>query len=190
MEIERYIACEDKELVQLVIDGDDYAFEHLFNRYRDSIQKMYLQKTNGNKEDTNDLLQETCVKIYLNMSKYNSSYTFGQWLYTIARNVFIDHIRKRKDERGFDGISLEEAHLAPNPEERYIRVQQKSQLEYFLSQMSPKYRELIDLRFYKELSYDEIAVKLQLPLGTVKTRIHRAREQLCKFLTENTDMLN
>ncbi len=190
MEIERYITYDDQKLVLLVLEGDNIAFEHLFNRYRDSIRKLYLQKTFGNIDDTDDLLQETFVKVYLNMHKYNKTYTFGQWLYTIARNTFIDYIRKRREVLPIDNINLHDGiYLAPNPEEHYIRAQQRRQLDSFLVKMKPKYRTLIELRFFKELTYEEIAEKLQLPMGTVKTQIHRAREQLCRFITDHTDIL-
>ncbi len=190
MEIERYITYDDQKLVQLVLEGDNIAFEHLFNRYRDSITKLYLQKTFGNVDDTNDLLQETFVKVYLNMHKYNRNYTFGQWLYTIARNTFIDYIRKRREVLPIDNINISDGiYLDPNPEENYIRAQQQKQLDFFLAKMKPKYRTLIELRFFKELTYEEISEKLNIPMGTVKTQIHRAREQLCRFITDHTDIL-
>lgn len=190
MEVERYITYDDQKLVLLAINGDNIAFDHLFNRYRDSITKMYLQKTFGNIDDTNDLLQETFVKVYLNMHKYNKTYTFGQWVYTIAKNTFIDYIRKRKEALAIDNISISDGvHLAPNPEEHLIRAQQQRQLDYLLMKMKPKYRDLIELRFFKELTYDEIAEQLKLPMGTIKTQIHRAREQLCKLIIEDTDIL-
>ena len=190
MEIERYIAYDDQKLVELALDGDTIAFEHLFNRYRDSITKLYLQKTFGNIDDTNDLLQETFVKVYLNMHKYNNTYTFGQWVYTIARNTFIDYIRKRRELFPIENITLSDGvYLAPNPEEHYIRAQQQIQLDSFLVKMKPKYRVLIELRFFKELTYEEISDELKLPMGTVKTQIHRARELLCRFITDHTDIL-
>ena len=110
--------------------------------------------------------------------------------YTIARNTFIDYIRKRREVLPIDNINLHDGiYLAPNPEEHYIRAQQRRQLDSFLVKMKPKYRTLIELRFFKELTYEEIAEKLQLPMGTVKTQIHRAREQLCRFITDHTDIL-
>ena len=90
MAIEDYIIATDQELIGRVQDGDSTAFEHLFNRYRDSIYQLYMQRTGGNVDDTNDLLQETFVKVYLNLQRYSSRFTFGQWVYTIARNTFID----------------------------------------------------------------------------------------------------
>ena len=177
MEIEQYIVPTDQQLVERALDGDTVAFEHLFNRYRDSIYQLYVQRTSGRTDDASDLLQETFVKVYLNMQRYDSRYTFGQWVYTIARNTFIDYMRRKRDDTGPRG--------GPTPEERMITDQSRARLESLLERMSPRYRKLIELRFFKEYSYEEIAAELQLPMGTVKTQIHRAREQLCRYITES-----
>ncbi|MFQ8827462.1 MAG: RNA polymerase sigma factor [Alistipes sp.] len=188
MEIEQYIVSTDQQLVERALDGDTVAFEHLFNRYRDSIYQLYIQRTSGRTDDASDLLQETFVKVYLNMQRYDSRYTFGQWVYTIARNTFIDYMRRKRDDTvPIDRIGerVSSSWGGPTPEERMITDQSRARLESFLEKMSPRYRELIELRFFKEYSYEEIAAKLQLPMGTVKTQIHRAREQLCRFITES-----
>ena len=192
MEIADYIVAEDRRLVELVLEGDDRAFEYLFNRYRDSIYQLYMQRTGGNVDDTNDLLQETFVKVYLNLQRYSSRFTFGQWVYTIARNTFIDYTRRRRDDTVSidyvgEGIGVSGSLGGPTPEEHLITHQSQVQLEGLLAKMSPRYRELIELRFFREFSYEEIAAKLSLPMGTVKTQIHRAREQLCRFITENKE---
>ena len=184
-----YIIASDQQLIERVLGGDASAFEHLFNRYRDSIFQLYLQKTGGNIDDSNDLLQETFVKIYLNLQRYSDQYTFGQWIYTIARNTFIDYVRRKRD----DTVSIDSLREAsgistwnePNPEERMITHQNRARIEAFLDRMSPRYKELIELRFFKEYSYEEIASHLNLPMGTVKTQIHRAREQLCRFILKD-----
>ena len=183
MEIEEYIVADDRQLVALANRGDRQAFEYLFRRYSDSIRRLFVLRT-GNGDDADDLLQETFVKVYINIHRYSAEYTFGQWIYTIARNTFIDFARKRQDD-----ISLDE-HFAkpvestsPTPEERVISLQQRRQLDEYMARMSDDYRRLIELRFFEELSYEEIAQKLSIPLGTVKTRIHRARERLCRMIS-------
>ena len=189
MALEDYIIASYQQLIERVLGGDASAFEHLFNRYRDSIFQLYLQKTGGNIDDSNDLLQETFVKIYLNLQRYSDQYTFGQWIYTIARNTFIDYVRRKRD----DTVSIDRLREAsgistwnePNPEERMITHQNRARIEAFLDRMSPRYKELIELRFFKEYSYEEIASHLNLPMGTVKTQIHRAREQLCRFILKD-----
>lgn len=190
MEITEYIILTDQQLVTLANEGDSYAFETLFNRYRDGIHKLYLHRTGGNSDDADDLLQETFIKVYLNLERYDMHYTFGQWIYTIARNTFIDFVRKRREDCPLSISPGESRTINPisheaTPEERYINRQRGTQLENYLSKISPRYRHLIELRFFKEYSYEEIAAEMSLPLGTVKTHIHRAREQLCKLILDS-----
>ena len=184
MEIEEYIVADDRRLAALVVEGDAQAFEYLFQRYRDSIRRLFVLRT-GNGDDADDLLQETFVKVYINIHRYSAEYTFGQWIYTIARNTFIDFARKRQDDLSLDErFAVPVESTAPTPEERVINIQQRSQLDGYMARMDGDYRRLIELRFFDELSYEEIARKLAIPLGTVKTRIHRARERLCRLITE------
>ena len=178
MEIADYIVAEDRELVRLALAGDDVAFEYLFDRYREAILRLFVQRLGGT-DGADDLLQETFIKVYINLHRYRPDYTFGQWVYTIARNTFIDFVRKRQEELPID----ERFASPPSPEESFINRQQRTQLEHYLEQLSPRYRQLIRMRFFDEYSYEEIATKLGLPLGTVKTQIHRAREQMCRLIT-------
>ncbi|MBQ2728334.1 MAG: RNA polymerase sigma factor [Alistipes sp.] len=181
MEIADYIVAEDRALVQLALEGDDTAFEYLFNRYRDVILRLLVQRA-GSSEDADDLLQETFIKVYLRLDRYNPDYTFGQWVYTIARNTFIDYVRRRQEELPIDERFSAPASTAPTPEENVIRLQERSQIEHCLEALSPRYGRLIRMRFLEEYSYEEIAEKLALPLGTVKTQIHRARERMCELI--------
>lgn len=181
MEISDYIVADDRELVERVLKGDNTAFEYLFNRYRDAIHRLFVQRLDG-VNDADDLLQETFIKVYINIHRYNPSYTFGQWVYTIARNTFIDFMRRRQDDVSIDErFSAPEANT-PTPEERVINLQQRNQIEGYLERLTPRYRQLIQMRFFDEYSYEEIADKLDRPLGTVKTQIHRAREQMCRLI--------
>lgn len=183
MEIADYIVAEDRRLVELVLEGDDTAFEYLFNRYREAIRRLFVQRLGG-ANDADDLLQETFVKVYVNIHRYSPDYTFGQWVYTIARNTFIDFTRRRQDDLQIDERFMAPASSNPTPEESVINRQQKTQIEHCLERLSPRYGVLIRMRFFEEYSYEEIAAKLSLPLGTVKTQIHRAREQMCRLITE------
>lgn len=141
----------------------------------------------GGARDVDDLLQETFVKVYVNLHRYNAAYTFGQWVYTIARNTFVDYVRRRQDDLPIDERFAAPASSAPTPEESVINGQQRRQLENYLERLSPRYRKLIEMRFFEEYSYEEIAAKLDLPLGTVKTQIHRARERMCRFITQGEE---
>lgn len=184
MEIDDYIVASDRELVGRVLEGDDNAFEYLFNRYRDAIHRLFVQRLGGT-NDADDLLQETFIKVYINLHRYNAEYTFGQWAYTIARNTFIDYVRKRQDDLPIDEKFSSPASNTPTPEESVINSQQRHQIELCIARLPENYRRLIRMRFFDEYSYEEIAVKLSLPLGTVKTQIHRARERMCRLIVEN-----
>ncbi|MCC8036221.1 MAG: sigma-70 family RNA polymerase sigma factor [Rikenellaceae bacterium] len=194
MEIEKYIIADDQSLVRMSLEGDTAAFEQLFNRYRDSIYQLYLLRTGIGRDDADDILQEIFIKVYLKLHRYNAEYTFGQWIYTIARNTFIDYVRKKREDIPLDTFSEgypsgSPSSAIPTPEESFISSQQKAQLEHHLGKMTPRYRKLIELRFFRDLSYEEIAAELNIPMGTVKTQIHRAREQLCRSITEHSDIL-
>lgn len=182
MEIADYIVAEDRELVRLVLEGDDAAFEYLFDRYREAIHRLLRQRLNG-AHDADDLLQETFVKVYVNLHRYDPAYTFGQWVYTIARNTLIDFVRKRQEDLPIDERFAAPASSAPTPEESVINLQQRNQIERSIERLPLRYRTLIRMRFFDEYSYEEIAAKLSLPLGTVKTQIHRARERMCRLIT-------
>ena len=187
MDFENYIAADDRQIVAWALAGDKLAFESLVGRYRDSIRTLYTKRYGVPMDDADDLTQETFIKAFLKLEQFNPDYSFGQWIVTIARNTFIDFVRKRKDDATtFDSESVLMSRVAssPTPEERIINSQQKVQIENYLKIMSPKYSRLIELRFIRELSYEEIAEELKMPLGTVKTQIHRARARICEYITE------
>lgn len=115
MEIADYIVAEDRELVDRVLKGDNDAFEYLFNRYRDAIHRLFVQRLGG-VNDADDLLQETFIKVYINLHRYSADYTFGQWVYTIARNTFIDFVRRRQDD-----LPIDERFAAPASNARLPR---------------------------------------------------------------------
>ena len=136
MEIADYIVAEDRELVDRVLKGDNDAFEYLFNRYRDAIHRLFVQRLSG-ANDADDLLQETFIKVYINLHRYSADYTFGQWVYTIARNTFIDFVRRRQDDLPIDERFAAPASSAPTPEESVINLQQRTQIEHYLERLAP-----------------------------------------------------
>ena len=148
MEIADYIVAEDRELVDRVLKGDNDAFEYLFNRYRDAIHRLFVQRLGG-VNDADDLLQETFIKVYINLHRYSADYTFGQWVYTIARNTFIDFVRRCQDDLPIDERFAAPASNAPTPEESVINLQQRSQIEHYLEHLAPRYRQLILMRFFE-----------------------------------------
>ena len=183
MEIADYIVADDKELVKMALVGDQVAFEYLFNRYSDSIRRLFLQRYTS-AEDTEDLLQETFIKVFVNLHRYSADYTFGQWVYTIARNTHIDFERRRQEDISLDEKFSAPIALTPSPEDNLISLQQHSQIEQYIECLPEQYRRLFKMRFLEDYTYDEIAEKLHLPMGTVKTQIHRARERMCNLIKE------
>jgi len=186
VEIVDYIIADDKRLVELSLAGDDIAFEYLFNRYSDAIRRLLLQRS-ASVEDTEDLLQETFIKVYVNLQRYSAEYTFGQWIYTIARNTHIDFERRRQEELSIDEKFSAPAASTPSPEESLISIQQHSQIEQYINSLPEKYRSIFVMRFLEDYSYEEIVEKLHLPMGTVKTQIHRARELMCNLIRSNEE---
>ena len=187
MEIADYIVADDQHLVSLALEGDHTAFKYLFNRYREAIRQLLVQRA-GSESDADDLLQETFIKVYLHLDRYKTDYTFGQWVYTIARNTFIDYVRRHQEDLSIDERFSSPPSSAPTPEESVIRLQQRAQIEHYLDRLTPRYRQLITMRFFEEYSYEEIAEKLALPMGTVKTQIHRARERMCDLIRRGENM--
>ena len=183
MEIDDYIVATDSQLVELASEGDQQAFEYLFTRYREALLRLFEQRLDD-KTVASDLLQETFIKVYLHLSSYSRSYTFGQWIYTIARNTLVDHIRRRADDISIDEYSRAPLATTPSPEESVIINQRHNHFYAALEELSEEYRRIIVMRFIEEYSYEEIAEKLSKPINTVKTQIRRARQAVCKLIVE------
>ena len=186
-----YEIYEDGALAKMVTEGDSIAFDTLFARHSDSIHAMLLKYT-GNSDDVNDLMQEAFMKAYLKIGLYNPKYDFGAWIYTIARNTFVDFSRSRKSNAlNPQNLSPEIDNTAqsssPTPEDYIIDAQQRAQIERYISMLPEDYRQLFELRFLDEYSYEEIAEKLDMKLGTVKTRIFRVRNMMCQFITKGEE---
>ena len=181
MEIDDYIVASDTELVELASGGDQQAFEYLFTRYREALTRLFEQRL-GDKDSAADLLQETFIKVYLHLDDYSRSYTFGQWIYTIARNTLVDHVRRRADDVSIDSKFIAPMATTPSPEESVIINQRTAHFEASLGELSEDYRRIIEMRFLDEYSYEEIAEKLGRPLNTIKTQIRRAKSAVCKMI--------
>ncbi len=189
-------AQEDLELVKRAVEnGDQIAFAGLMERYRDSIYYMILKMVH-NRDDADDLTIEAFGKAFNNLDKYSPDFAFSTWLFKIASNNSIDFIRKKKletfsidepiggnEEGSTMSYDLESDGL--DPEEKYIKKERKRLMNDVVDKLKPKYRLLIELRYFKELSYDEIAQKLDLPLGTVKAQLYRAKELLYNILIKS-----
>lgn len=191
MGVKSYSEFDDRTLVGMVVEGDSVAFDTLFTRHRDMIYAMLL-KYAGNCDDVDDLMQEAFMKAYLKIGLYDPKYDFGAWIYTIARNTFVDFERTRKSiALNPENIPLENSTAqqtsAPTPEEYIINAQQRAQIERYIAMLPEDYRRLFELRFIDEYSYEEIAEKLDMKLGTVKTRIFRVRNMMCRLITQGEE---
>ncbi|NOY97569.1 MAG: sigma-70 family RNA polymerase sigma factor [Chlorobi bacterium] len=190
-------AQQDYTLVQAALNGDEKAFARLLNRYKDAIFFMLLKMVN-NKNDAEDLTLEAFGKAFNNLHQYSPSYAFSTWLFKIASNNCIDFLRKKRGVH----VSIENSQASnngeqpikikskePNPEEKLIRIQKAILLRKVVRRLKPRYQVLVELRYFREFSYEEIAKELNLPLGTVKAQLFRAREMLFKIIdvTEMSD---
>jgi RNA polymerase sigma factor (sigma-70 family) len=187
-----------KLVVQAVERGDQKAYAELMNNYRDSLFYMLLKMTN-NTTDAEDLTIEAFGKAFRNLSQYSPDYAFSTWLFRIAANNCIDYLRKSKRIQFADSLPAEEGEPidpavnipsnAPDPEEKVIEKQKIQLMREVVERLKPHYRNLVEMRYFKELSYEEIATELDLPLGTVKAQLFRAREFLFQILKNSQEKI-
>ncbi len=189
-DIEKYVVAHDGVLVEWALEGDNRAFEFLIMRYSESLHRLLVSRLRGDAaQEVDDLMQESFIKVYINLHRYDPKYTFGQWIYTIARNTSIDHQRRRQDDLSLDErLTTPPEERGPNPEQSIINSQKRTEIEEGITQLAPRQQQLFRMRFIDEYSYEEISVKLNMPLGSVKTNIHRIRAQMCKFITERENL--
>jgi len=185
-------AKEDMELVVLAQQGNQQSFAKLMERYRDSIYFMVLKMVH-NRDDAEDLTQEAFSKAFNSLRNYSAEYAFSTWLFKIATNNCIDFIRKKRlqttsldsstitNEEG-ESPTIAVADYNPNPEQSIIKEQRAARIREVIEKLSPKYKQLIEMRYFDELSYEEIAAQLDLPLGTVKAQLFRAKDLLFNLL--------
>lgn len=186
----------DYDLVVKATNGDQRAYAELLGRYRDAIYFMLLKMVN-NPSDAEDLTIEAFGKAFKSIRQYAPNFAFSTWLFKIATNNCIDFMRKKKSTP----LSFEtpgEDHDDPShniqceemdPEEKLINLQKLDMMKDIVSKLKPRYRNLIELRYFKEYSYDEIAQELDLPIGTVKAQLFRARDLLFNIFSNNNPKL-
>jgi RNA polymerase sigma-70 factor (ECF subfamily) len=188
-------AQQDFALVEAALRGEEKAFARLLSKYKDAIYYMLLKMVN-NKSDAEDLTIEAFGKAFKNLQQYSPNYAFSTWLFKIASNNCIDFLRRRKGilisiENNQEGSENDQPvklkSIDPDPEQKMIRIQKAILLRRIVHRLRPRYRILVELRYFREYSYEEIAHELRLPLGTVKAQLFRAREMLFKMI-ESTEM--
>lgn len=179
-------ALQDFRLIdQAVGENDEQAFAMLMDRYKRPVYHMILKMVR-NVDDAEDLTIEAFAKAFKNLHRFKKDYTFSTWLFRIATNNAIDFIRKKRletmsldtsftDDNG-DSVQIDVEDRNLNPQEEAIKSQKIELIQMFVTKLPAKYQRLVRLRYFQELSYEEIAKELDAPLGTVKAQLHRARE--------------
>jgi RNA polymerase sigma-70 factor (ECF subfamily) len=191
-------AIKDYKLVRKAVEeGDQKAYAELMSRYKDSIYYMLLKMVN-NRDDAEDLTIEAFGKAFRNIRQYTPDYAFSTWLFKIATNNCIDFIRKKRKlmlsiDRGFENedgqdVALEIKSDGPGPDDSLMKKQKIMMMRDVVDKLKPRYRRLVELRYYNELSYEEISDELKLPLGTVKAQLFRAREFLYQIM-KNSELV-
>jgi len=190
-------ALEDFKLIdQATKEKDQQAYALLMERYKKPVYHMILKMVR-NVDDAEDLTIEAFAKAFRNLDRFKKDYTFSTWLFRIATNNSIDFIRKKRletmsldtsyqDESG-ENISIDLPDKNLDPQEKAIKSQKKELVQMFVTKLPAKYQRLVRLRYFNELSYEEIARELEAPLGTIKAQLHRARELLYELVKGKED---
>jgi RNA polymerase sigma factor (sigma-70 family) len=190
-------ALEDFRLIdEAVNNNDEQAYAKLLQRYKRPVYHMILKMVR-NVDDAEDLTIESFAKAFKSLHRFKKDFTFSTWLFRISTNNTIDFIRKKKlntmsidnsftDDNG-DGISIEVEDENLNPQEEAIKAEKAEIIQVFVDKLPPKYQKLVRLRYFNELSYEEIAAELEAPLGTVKAQLHRARELMFEMVKNKRD---
>lgn len=179
-----------KKRVKQVLKGDQNAFGEIVEIYKDKVFQLSFRML-GNRHEAEDIAQEAFIRAYVNIQSFNINLKFSTWLYRIATNLCIDRIRKKKPDyyldaevAGTEGLTMYSQIPAktPLPEDDVESLELQDTIQREISNLPEKYRTVIVLKYIDELSLNEISEILDMPLGTVKTRIHRGREALRKQL--------
>jgi RNA polymerase sigma-70 factor, ECF subfamily len=180
----------DVELVSTAIGGREDSFEELVRRYQRPIVS-YVYRMLGNYDAALDVTQEVFIKVYNSLTRYSSEYKFSTWLYKIAHNASIDYLRRNShyfqslEQENADGsFELQIESKRDTPEQEQENKELRSEIEIVVNCLPVVYRELILLRHSQDLSYDEISEITNLPLGTVKNRLFRARDLMRQMFVE------
>lgn len=183
--------ADERKLIEQVLQGNDEAFTQLIKEYEDKVYNLCLRMS-GNRDDAQDLAQEAFLKAWRGLRFYKQEASFSTWLYRLTSNVCIDYLRqkKRRPVQSLTADDEEEAQYdvvdpAPTPYEQAENTQVREAVAAAMDGLEEEFRQVLTLRVVEELSYDEIAQIMDLKVGTVKSRLARAREKLRKILLKN-----
>lgn len=185
-------SLEDDKWVQLAVKGDEKAYAELSNKYQKPLY-FHIRKMIRETDYVEDLVQDIFMKAFKNLKNYKNDYAFSTWLYRIATNHTIDYLRKKKLDTFSINIDSSDEDQAPiqlededtHTDEPMIRRQRKNKVHEAIDQLPEKYRLIIIKRHIEEKSYQEISEEMDIPLGTVKAHIFRARELLYKYMKDS-----
>lgn len=187
-------ARQDLDLIEVALAGHGKGYEELMQRYHKPVFYMMLKMVR-NPDDAEDLTSEAFAKAFRHLPRYRPEFAFSTWLFRIANNNCIDFLRRKKIKTHSldaelavgDGksVRLETPDHAPNPHDALIRQQRIGLVRQVVTLLPPKYAHLVRLRYFDELSYEEIAVELQAPLGTIKAQLFRARELMADLIKDS-----
>lgn len=181
--IDKQGTLSDKALVKLVLENKEEAFTLLVNRHKEALLS-FISTYSTIKQDCEDICQESFDRAYRSLSKYDPKYAFTTWLYNIAKNAAIDHLRRSKTNIAHPSVNDAENELiissdiSDSPEDDMIKTQTMSEIIENIDRLPQMYRKVAELRFIKEYAYEEIAKELNIPINTVRTRIKRAKKLL------------
>ncbi|WP_445455378.1 RNA polymerase sigma factor [Flavobacterium sp. HNIBRBA15423] len=175
--------------IELAKTGDQVAFTFLLDFFWNEVYGFMLKRTE-NETDTDDITIETFAKAFDKITTYNPEFGFNTWLITIAKNVHIDMLRKKKSSLFIDISDSDDDHAfnvvdeTPSIEDEIITEQNLSQLLNYIKRLKPAYQEVIQLRYFQEMSYQDMAETLEEPLNNIKIKLLRAKKLLAEIITK------
>lgn len=178
------------DLIEKARKKDQKAFNTLLNTYWSDVYRFQLLKTED-EDEAEDITIQTFSKAFDKINLYNESYNFKTWLISISKNIFLDHLRKQRTETISIDKKESEAYKifdeSPSAEDQLIIDQNLAQLLNYLKQLKPHYQEIINLRYFREMSYKEMAEVLNEPIGNIKIKLSRAKKLLAEIIKKSSE---
>lgn len=178
------------DLIEKARKKDQKAFNTLLNTYWSDVYRFQLLKTED-EDEAEDITIQTFSKAFDKINLYNESYNFKTWLISISKNIFLDHLRKQRTETISIDKKESEAYKifdeSPSAEDQLIIDQNVAQLLNYLKQLKPHYQEIINLRYFREMSYKEMAEILNEPIGNIKIKLSRAKKLLAEIIKKSSE---